>query len=278
MLADLASRVTLLVRLEAGTLSYPRAIRRPAILSLPRRWANVIRGSGRTPWGSSRLHYETRFEPILMHVHQRLAISVVDALNEPSSRPIRNILDIGANVGQFTVGMLALDPQLRVVSFEPNPSTFPILARNAAQFPAWEVVDAGVSDHSGTAHLHYLPGRSGQGSLEPANASRSVWNAHDSDVRSTPVRLVTGDWINSHYSSEWDLIKIDVEGHERSVLAGIANLRWRYLLIEVSPGRGGIDDEANLRRLLAEQGVEIEALTVIESSATGKDILVHRRV
>lgn len=277
MFADLVTRMALLVRLEAGASSYPRSIRRSAITSLPTRWISVTRGTGHTPWGAHELHYETRFEPILMHVHQRLAIAVVDAIQSTSQQPIRSVLDIGANVGQFAVSMLTIDPQLRVVSFEPNPSIFPILAANRAQFSAWEVVNAGVSDHSGSAHLHYLPGRSGQGSLEAPNAARSVWRAQDSEVRATQITLVHGDWIATNHSTEWDLIKIDVEGHERSVLAGLTNLQWRYLLIEVSPGRGGIDDEADLERLLAEQGVGIEALTVVESSATGKDVLVRRR-
>ncbi len=277
MLADLASRMALLVRLEVGMSSYPRSIRRSAITSLPRRWTSVIKSTGHTPWGANELHFETRFEPILMHVHQRLAIAVVDAIQRSAQPPIRSILDIGANVGQFGFSMLTIDPRLRVVSFEPNPSIFSILAANAAQFSAWEVVNAGVSDHSGAAHLHYLPGRSGQGSLEVANASRSVWKAHDSDVRATQVELLTGDWIAKKHSTEWDLIKIDVEGHERSVLSGLTTLQWRYLLIEVSPGRGGIDDEADLERLLHEQGVGIEASTVVDSSATGKDVLVRRR-
>ena len=277
MLADLVTRVALLVRLEVGMSSYPRSIRRSAITSLPRRWTSVIKSTGHTPWGANELHFETRFEPILMHVHQRLAIAVVDAIQRSAQQSIRSILDIGANVGQFGFSMLTIDPRLRVVSFEPNPSIFPILTANAAQFSAWEVVNAGVSDHSGAAHLHYLPGRSGQGSLEVANASRSVWQAHDSDVRATQVELVTGDWIAKKHAAEWDLIKIDVEGHERSVLAGIANLKWRYLLIEVSPGRGGVEDEADLERLLAEQGVGVEELTVIEGSKASKDVLVRRR-
>ena len=277
MFADLVTRMALLVRLEVGMSSYPRSVRRSAITSLPRRWISVTRGVGYTPWGAHELHYETRFEPILIHVHQRLALAVVDAIQSTSRQPIRSVLDIGANVGQFAVSMLTIDPQLRVVSFEPNPSIFPILSTNAAQFSAWEVVAAGVSEQTGAATLHYLPGRSGQGSLEASNASRSVWKAHDSDVRTAEVELVTGDWIAKRHSTEWDLIKIDVEGHERSVLAGIANLQWRYLLIELSPGRGGVDDEADLERLLAELGVGIEALTLVERSATAKDILVRRR-
>ena len=277
MLADLASRMALLVMLEVGMSSYPRSIRRSAITSLPRRWTSVIKSTGHTRWGANELHFEIRFEPILMHVHQRLAIAVVDAIQRSAQQPIRRILDIGANVGQFGFGMLTINPRLRVLSFEPNPSIFPILAANRAQFSAWEAVNAGVSDHSRSAHLHYLPGRSGQGSLEAGNASRSVWRAQDSDVRATQIKLVDGDWIATNHSTEWDLIKIDVEGHERSVLSGLTNLQWRYLLIEVSPGRGGIDDEAALERLLIKQGVAIEALTVVERSATGKDILVRRR-
>ena len=131
------------------------------------------------------------------------------------------------------------------------------------------MVAAGVSEQTGTAALHYLPGRRGQGSLGSSNASRSVWKAHDSDITTAEVELITGAWITTLHPPEWAIIKIDVEGHERSVLAGITNLQWRHLLTEVSPGHGGVDDEADLECLLAEQGFEIEALTVIERSATG---------
>lgn len=277
MLAGLGHRLGLLVTLETGVVTYPSRLRRSVIRSALRRWADIARLSGTTRWGAREFHYETRFEPVLMHVHQRLAVSVSSAIAQRSRGPIHSVLDIGANVGQFAFSMLAIEPGLRVLSLEPNPEVFEILLDNAAQIPTWEVAAKGVSDTSGVSHLHFVPGRSGQGSLEMANASRSMWQADESLVMTTQVELVTGTWIAENYSADWDLVKIDVEGHERAVLAGISDLRWRFLLIEIAPARGGIEDERELQFLLADQGVQIDEMLVIEASAQGKDVLVCRK-
>ena len=239
MLAALGSRLRLLVKLEAGVVTYPPRLRRSVIRSVPRRWVDIARRSGTTRWGSREIHYETRFEPVLMHVHQRLALSVAAAISQRSRQPLRSIVDIGANIGQFTLSMFEIESGLRVLSLEPNPEVLEILSNNAAQVP--------------------------------------MWQADESLIMTTKVELVTGRWIAENYSAEWDLVKIDVEGHERAVLAGISELRWRFLLIEVAPARGGIEDEGELQLLLNEQGVQIDEMLVIEDSAQGKDVLVCRK-
>lgn len=130
----------------------------------------------------------------------------------PLLRSDRNAIDAGAHLGMFSRFFASIARQ--VYSFEPDPVIYQMLKRFA---PA--KVDArnyGLSDHSGAAVLATpvkddAPVR-GTGSVSAAAAPGEV------AVQINLVRLDDQDL------RDIQLMKVDVEGHELSVLKGGANL------------------------------------------------------
>jgi FkbM family methyltransferase len=149
------------------------------------------------------------------------------------------VLDIGANIGVVSV-MLALHRPRgggRVHAFEPEPVNFGRLERNLAL----NSLEGGVVPHrlalgaaEGEAELHVRPGAGeGRHSLTSSRGATS----------SVRVPLATMASFADGAGAAPDLVKIDVEGAEGEVLAGMAGLlpdrRPRDIFVEIHPKGGG---------------------------------------
>ena len=136
-------------------------------------------------------------------------------------------VDIGANHGYFSMIAAALAGDTgRVVSFEPNPRVFRQLQMHVALNHFEDRVSlmpSALADAPGEAKLYVSQdeGNSGLSSLTPdaaALASGSLSEAH-----TVVVPVDTFDrWLASSRLSRVDLVKIDVEGVEARVLAGMS--------------------------------------------------------
>jgi len=130
-------------------------------------------------------------------------------------RPEMTLLDIGANVGYYTALALARTRgNARVVAVEPDPETFQYLLRTVAANPGASVdcVAKAVSDRNGTGILHTSRGNRGDSRLY----------ANELADGSCPVQLVRlDDLLDDLRIARVDLVKIDVQGYEAHVLAGM---------------------------------------------------------
>jgi FkbM family methyltransferase len=119
------------------------------------------------------------------------------------------VFDVGANVGYFS--MLSCELGAGVVrAFEPNPAVRELLVRNASlQSIDIDVVPVACGDHDGRMSL-YLAG--------PSNTGASSLSPRGGD--SVEVDVITLDAYAERTNTRPDLLKIDVEGHEREVLKG----------------------------------------------------------
>jgi FkbM family methyltransferase len=142
------------------------------------------------------------------------------------------VIDIGANLGEWTVPLArAVGSAGRVLAIEPAPRSAAALeatlAANALRHA--EVLRCAVSDHDGTAEFAVPLVTSaridtGTARLGPAP---SGYNALCVPARSLDSLAL------EHGLDRLDLIKIDVEGHERQVLEGAASTleRQRPVLV-----------------------------------------------
>lgn len=138
-------------------------------------------------------------------------------------------VDVGANAGYFS--LLAADlggETAKVVAFEPNPRLSQML-RASVDLNGPEtsrritVVQAGCSDSRATSSLALSPDprNSGLSSLEPSVGD--VWDSPNLlDINT--VRL--DEWCMTN-GYKPDAVKIDVEGHELSVIRGMTGLLER---------------------------------------------------
>lgn len=134
-------------------------------------------------------------------------------------QPKSVVLDIGANFGLYTaVSATFVKNQGRIYSFEANPHTFGLLRRTLyanriVQHPNVIAVNAVIGDCAGRRVLHYLPHFLGGATLTDI----SHW---DAEKRSVELDMIAIDEFLPE-DLEVDLVKIDVEGHEPTVIRGM---------------------------------------------------------
>ena len=146
-------------------------------------------------------------------------------------RPGMVMFDVGAYIGQFSLVASRLVPDLRVFAFEPTPSVFAQMKRNMHLNACRSVtcVNMAVSDAPGTARLFSYPGSADQNSLRRVSAeSTSSLEVHVTSIDA---------FSKEHNPDRLDVLKIDVEGNELSVLKGARETLSRFkpfLIIEIS--------------------------------------------
>lgn len=150
-------------------------------------------------------------------------------------RPGQAVWDIGANVGLFSFAAAAVaGPAGKVLAVEPDTALAGLLRRSAAINRAHapvEVLPAAVTDAVSVARFH----------IARRNRSTSYIDGYGTTmtggVRSTQlVPTVTLDWLAAHFPAP-DVVKIDVEGAELTVLAGGAQLLDRLPALICEVGR-----------------------------------------
>jgi FkbM family methyltransferase len=145
------------------------------------------------------------------------------------------VLDIGANVGQYTLRFSELaGANGRVFAFEPIAETAAILAAMAgrARHRNISVLGVAVSDRAGEVRLHVPRSREG---LPDYFQSRVC-----ADGDRTAFSLTLDDFQFSHPIA---LVKIDVERHEVAVIRGMLQLIGRDRPILIIEGHEGIYPE-----------------------------------
>lgn len=143
------------------------------------------------------------------------------------------VLDVGAHVGTFAHVAVGLGAA-KVHCYEPTPSTFAKLERNAARLPGVEVHHAALGGEPGRCRVI-----AGEG---------STGNRIDSAAGDVPI--ITLDEAIERIGGRVDLLKIDVEGAEHQILPA-SKLLDRVARIH---GEYHDGDPAELMRFLAGQG------------------------
>jgi FkbM family methyltransferase len=127
--------------------------------------------------------------------------------------------DIGANVGDRTE--LLLEAGARVVSVEPQPGCLGTLRRRLGRHPRCRIVEQAVGAAPGTAELHVCRCNPGLSTLssrwmqDGRHAGEYAWN------ETVRVPVTTLDALIREYGVP-RFCKIDVEGFEPQVLAGLS--------------------------------------------------------
>jgi len=123
------------------------------------------------------------------------------------------VIDIGANIGIHTIRFAQACPDGLVVSFEPSTDTAADLVANVAGLGNVIIMTAGLSDRAGIADFY----------VASDDAYSGLKDTGRKPVRS--VRKVAcyrlDDLVPALALPRIDLVKIDVEGHERQVLSGM---------------------------------------------------------
>ena len=167
--------------------------------------------------------------------------------------PGKTLVDVGANVGYFTVlGALLVGSGGRVIAFEPEPTNHGLLADNIRRNDLGQVLvrNQAVAAEPGELFLDVNPAESGWHRLATDNSPASH--------RKVPVTVTTVDLVLSELGGAVDVVKIDVEGFEPAVVAGMTQTVAANpdisVILEFSPDQSllsGLDPYAALDTLYA---------------------------
>lgn len=183
-------------------------------------------------------------------------------------------LDVGANIGLFSLYLRDRCPAGRIVAYEPIAEVFAALERNlAGLMPPGEAVPLGLGAAPGRVDFDYFPGvaalstaKHEVGERMAEGLRRLLGGAADGEVRRLIAQSGTRageldaalldellrverveaelDTLSNQLAvrgiGRVDLLKIDTEGAEEDVLAGIAEADWPkigQLLVEAHLGR-----------------------------------------
>ena len=150
------------------------------------------------------------------------------------AKEARVILDIGANTGAYSLIAKSVNPNARVIAFEPLPKAIELFKKNC-ELNNFDVTLYGkaLSNFEGKAVVHLETSED----FAYAVAVNKKLQVPEIKTRELVIQTTTLKRVIEEQNLECiDLIKIDVEGHEPEVLETIKDhlQRWRpVILIEI---------------------------------------------
>jgi FkbM family methyltransferase len=179
--------------------------------------------------------------------------------------PGQTVLDIGANIGYYTlIAARQVGPRGRVFAFEPDPANFGLLKRNVEEngYANVVLVPQAVSDRSGRSRLYLNKTNRGDHRLYDSHDGRDwVW-----------VKTAALDRYFLKLDKHVHFIKMDIQGAEAAALRGMKGLLRRNgpvrLVTEFSPGslRQAGSDPAGFLDLLQKLGFRISEISEKEKT------------
>jgi FkbM family methyltransferase len=151
------------------------------------------------------------------------------------------VVDVGANIGDWSLAARETWPDARVVAFEPSRTSF---LRLTQRVDGVECVRAACGETPGQATLYAVPGLPELSSLHDRDLV-----AHGMTMTATEtVPVVTLDgWCAENGVDRVDYLKVDAEGHDLAVLHGAAGLLPWVRFVQFEFGGCNIDSRSFLR-------------------------------
>ena len=128
------------------------------------------------------------------------------------------VIDIGANIGHYTKKFSELVGENgRVISFEPVPVTFSLLASNVQFFNHQNVtlINTAISDKTEIVGFS-IP--------KFSTKLKNYYEAHIESLSTSSLSVLSISIDSLHMNQKITLVKIDTEGHELFVIEGMKNL------------------------------------------------------
>lgn len=162
-------------------------------------------------------------------------------------RPGDIVVDCGAYVGGFSLSAARIAGMVH--AFEPDRHNAVCARRNLSAFANVRLVECGLHDRSGEMILN----------ISSSNVEHSMLPPDDGAV--VEQRIIStaslADYARTNGIEAFDFVKIEAEGVELEVFAGLEELRPSQLAIDVSPERNGVSPASEFRAILEPLGYEV---------------------
>lgn len=142
---------------------------------------------------------------------------------ETISEPVSTILDVGANVGLFSLWATRIFPQAKIHAYEPNPAVQTYFCKNVAGLQNVQLFDEGIALHSGNGSIELY---------ESTRLTRTIADPHGG------IKMCSLRQAVERLGGKVDLLKLDCEGAEWELFSdagafeNIREIRMEYHLTD----------------------------------------------
>lgn len=134
---------------------------------------------------------------------------------------INKILDVGANVGDYAIGLRDLGFQGKIISFEPLAATYQELKKNATDDNNWDAINIALGNTDEESFINIASNCNSSSLLDmlPDHVNSAPQSSYIGKEKIIVRKL---DSVMKDYHSNGDniLLKIDTQGFEKQVLNG----------------------------------------------------------
>ncbi|MBN1681331.1 MAG: FkbM family methyltransferase [Anaerolineae bacterium] len=199
------------------------------------------------------------------------------------------VMDIGANVGIFTMAVKQKAPNATIYAFEPIPDTFQTLEQNVRSLDCSDIhlynVAIGSQDHVEKTFT-YFPNMPGNSTATPAlkdeqkSVMDRIFGKEMSDFLSQSETCIVqfrtlSSVIREQGITSVDYLKIDVEGDEISVLEGIEEIHWP-IFKQVAVETHNTQLQEQVCEILVQHGFEVYSDLGLSSPVGVSMVYAHR--
>ena len=149
--------------------------------------------------------------------------------------PPATVVDVGANTGDWSAGLLNFYTPDRLICVEPDPKLASNLRDRFAALSAVRVFERAVGSTAGSGELKVMEDPVFNSLRQPTGHVRDLYPSTFRVLETVQVEVQTLDTLLADVPRV-KLLKIDVQGFEREVLAGAAAVlrRTDFVLMEVN--------------------------------------------
>ena len=162
------------------------------------------------------------------------------------------IIDIGGNVGYFSLFMISQSSNARVISFEPMPFNFDQLRKYQGSYQGynWEIVNKAVGGSNDPLILY----------TSTVDGFSTMAGVFGDENRSTKIEVESIVWsqvIEKFGLNKIDLVKLDCEGSEYAIIRSMSDDQLndiQHFSIETHPGQSDSESHYSLMSFMNEKG------------------------
>ncbi len=171
------------------------------------------------------------FKPGASLASEKILLSVKNYVSS-----INTVIDVGANAGQFAIAASKIYPKVHLYSFEALPSLLTVLEKNTKEIENIKIFNFALGDVKGDIEFFQNDYSLASSALEIHKNQTDLF-PETGGVKKIKIKSETLDDISSEIKFNSPvLLKLDVQGYEKKVLAGAVKSMKKidYLLFETS--------------------------------------------
>lgn len=248
MLKDAYRRFSDNLRIETSYLLLRNVSLYEKISFILRKYYAILLNKRKIRYLDSEFFYDNRFIPAMLQTYPREINNIDKAIG---LLKIKTVLDVGANIGQFSFTLKKLFPHLEIYSFEPNNEIFALLEKNSGSLGI-QVYNCAIGSKTGKKTFFYSTDASAEGSFIKENLSQNYLRKDVKKIQVDMLNLTKKNLKKLNIPQKIDLLKIDAEGAEIEVLKSLKELNFNYLYIEISVKREGKSSIKEIKGIIRE--------------------------